>query len=149
MRARDGTVTVAPRIGRGAGPSDAALIAWDRDRSATRAPPGALTMPNLFTRVPERPVPSLKGLGLLIVAADAFMVAMISRPATGSLRTTWVTPATLALCAATAAGAAVAAGWVVVRGVSALSALAAAALAAAALGAACVLAVGVWQRRAT
>jgi hypothetical protein len=27
--------------------------------------------------------------------ADAFMLAMFSRPATGTLRTTWVTPSTL------------------------------------------------------
>jgi hypothetical protein len=53
---------------------------------------------NRFTRVPEGPVPPLPALvRLLIPPADLFMVAMISRPATGSLRTTWVTPATLQL----------------------------------------------------
>jgi hypothetical protein len=53
---------------------------------------------NRFTRVPERPVPPLPALvRLLIPPADLFMLAMISRPATGSLRTTWVTPASLQL----------------------------------------------------
>jgi hypothetical protein len=56
-------------------------------------------MPNRFTRVPEGPVPALPLAGrALLPLADAFMLAMLSRPASGSLRTTWVTPATLALC---------------------------------------------------
>jgi hypothetical protein len=33
----------------------------------------------------------------LVPVADAFMVAMVSRPRTGSLARTWVTPATLQL----------------------------------------------------
>lgn len=41
----------------------------------------------------------------LIPLADLFMWATFSRPATGSLRATWVTPATLALSFATAAAA--------------------------------------------
>jgi hypothetical protein len=53
---------------------------------------------NRLTRVPDGPVPALPALvQLLIPPADLFMRAMISRPATGSLRTTWVTPATLQL----------------------------------------------------
>jgi hypothetical protein len=53
---------------------------------------------NRFTRVPEGPVPPLPALfRLLIPPADLFMLAMVSRPATGSLRTTWVTPASLQL----------------------------------------------------
>jgi hypothetical protein len=48
--------------------------------------------------VPEGPVPPLPALvRLLVPAADVFMLAMVSRPATGSLRTTWVTPASLQL----------------------------------------------------
>jgi hypothetical protein len=38
----------------------------------------------------------------MLPLADLFMLAMLSRPATGSLRTTWVTPATLYMCAAVA-----------------------------------------------
>jgi hypothetical protein len=55
-------------------------------------------MSNRLTRVPEAPVPALPAVvRLLIPAADLFLLIMISRPATGSLRTTWVTPATLQL----------------------------------------------------
>jgi hypothetical protein len=55
-------------------------------------------MSNRFTRVPEGPVPHLPALlQVFIPPADLFMLAMISRPATGSLRTTWVTPASLQL----------------------------------------------------
>jgi hypothetical protein len=55
-------------------------------------------MSNRLTRVPDGPVPPLPALvGLLIPPADLFMRAMISRPATGSLRTTWVTQATFQL----------------------------------------------------
>jgi hypothetical protein len=58
-------------------------------------------MPNRFTRVPTGPVPSLPPAGrALLPLADAFMVLMLSRPASGSLRQTWVTPATLWLCVA-------------------------------------------------
>jgi hypothetical protein len=73
-------------------------------------------MPNRFTRVPDGPVPDLPGaLRLVIPVADLFMLAMISRPSTGSLRTTWVTPATLQLSLVlTAAGLAIA----IVLGVS-------------------------------
>jgi len=59
-------------------------------------------MPNRWTRVPNRPVPPLPQLGrLLLPLADLFMILLLSRPQSGSLRTTWVTPATLALCVAT------------------------------------------------
>ena len=58
-------------------------------------------MSNRFTRVPEGPVPPLPALvRVLVPPADLFMLAMVSRPATGSLRTTWVTPASLPLGAA-------------------------------------------------
>jgi len=56
-------------------------------------------MPNRLTRVPSRPVPALPAAGrLLLPLADAFMLVMLSRPATGSLRATWVTPATRVMC---------------------------------------------------
>lgn len=42
------------------------------------------------------------GARLALQAADLFMVLMVSRPATGSLRSTWVTPATLQLTIAVA-----------------------------------------------
>jgi hypothetical protein len=60
-------------------------------------------VPNRLTRVPDAPVPELPAaVRLILPLADAFMLAMVSRPATGSLRTTWVTPATLQLSAAAA-----------------------------------------------
>ncbi len=42
------------------------------------------------------------GARLALQAADLFMVLMVSRPPTGSLRSTWVTPATLQLTIAVA-----------------------------------------------
>jgi hypothetical protein len=57
-------------------------------------------MANRLTRIPDRPVPSLpRWVRPAIPVADLFMVAMISRPRTGSLSLTWVTPATLQMCA--------------------------------------------------
>jgi hypothetical protein len=109
-------------------------------------------MPNRFTRVPARPVPSLPALvgRLVLPVADAFMVAMVSRPASGSLRTTWVTPATLALGVLTAlAGLLVA-----VLGISGVVAWGGAARAVAALlgigfvvGGGAVVTIGSLQRR--
>ncbi len=56
-------------------------------------------MANRFTRVPAGPVPPLpRAFGWLVWPADAFMLLMLSRPASGSLRATWVTPATFWLC---------------------------------------------------
>lgn len=58
-------------------------------------------MSNRFTRVPAHPVPPLRVAGAVSAPlADAFMALMLSRPRSGSLRTTWVTPATLGLAAA-------------------------------------------------
>jgi hypothetical protein len=37
----------------------------------------------------------------VVPVADLFMILLLSRPATGSLRNTWVTPATLVLSVAT------------------------------------------------
>jgi len=62
-------------------------------------------MPNRFTAVPDGPVPvPSRPVQWVLPVADAFMVAMASRPASGSLRTTWVTPATLWLALAAVAG---------------------------------------------
>ncbi|MHB8572854.1 MAG: hypothetical protein ACYDAY_07845 [Candidatus Dormibacteria bacterium] len=56
-------------------------------------------MPNLFTRVPPGPVPRLPPAARpVVLLADLFMWAMASRPSTGSLADTWVTPGTLLLC---------------------------------------------------
>jgi hypothetical protein len=56
-----------------------------------------------MTRTPAGPVPRApRPVLLLVPLADLFMIAMVSRPATGSLRTTWVTPATRWLCVAAA-----------------------------------------------
>jgi hypothetical protein len=51
-----------------------------------------------WTRVPQR-APQLDAFQLrLLPIADAFMWVMLSRPGGLSLRTTWVTPATIWLC---------------------------------------------------
>jgi hypothetical protein len=61
-------------------------------------------MANFLTRVPDDPLPRLGAPARAVLpAADLAMWLMASRPATGSLANTWVTPATLALCALTAA----------------------------------------------
>ena len=53
-----------------------------------------------WTRVPEE-APPLDGLQLrLLPAADLFMALMLSRPGGLSLRTRWVTPATIGLAVA-------------------------------------------------
>ena len=59
-------------------------------------------MPTRFTRVPTGDVPLLPlWARWAVLPADAFMLLMVSRPATGSLARTWVTPGTLQLCIAT------------------------------------------------
>lgn len=74
-------------------------------------------MPNRLTRVPDGPVPELPAVVRLVIPlADLFMLAMISRPSTGSLRTTWVTPATLQLSLALTAACAVVAAVLVASG---------------------------------
>ena len=104
-------------------------------------------MGNRLTDVPDRPVPALGALlDRLVPLADIFMLVMLSRPRSGSLRSTWVTPATLGLCTA-----------VVVLAIPACALLIASRATAAvaggllliafAGGAAVVLAVGIAQRR--
>ncbi len=63
-------------------------------------------MPNRFTRVPLTPVPAPGGLAAAVLpVADAFMIAMFSKPASGTLRTTWVTPSTFWMALGTFLGA--------------------------------------------
>jgi hypothetical protein len=61
-------------------------------------------MPNRFTRVPDRPVPNIGNHPVLFGLADVFMLLMLSRPASGSLANTWVTPSSRWLSATTAVG---------------------------------------------
>jgi len=107
-------------------------------------------VPNVFTLVPAEPVPRLPGWCAVVVpVADLFMVLLLSRPATGSLRNTWVTPATLVLSVATGltsivclvpAVAGLSGGWRVAVTL---------ALALFAVGSLCVAVVGLAQRTAS
>jgi hypothetical protein len=103
-------------------------------------------LPNAFTRVPDRPVPPLpRWASALLPVADLFMVVMFSRPPTGTLRTTWVTPATEQLCVALAVVGFLGGGFLVwARGAGAWLGLALILLAA---GCASVALVGLAQRR--
>jgi hypothetical protein len=59
---------------------------------------------NRLTAIPETPVPRAGALAAAVMPlADGFMRVMLSRPQTGSLRSTWVTPATLWLSLASGA----------------------------------------------
>ena len=108
-------------------------------------------MPNRWTRVPDAAPPALPRWELAALPlADVFMVAMLSRPASGSLRVTWVTPATLLL--AVVAGVVTAALGVLcivalVRGGGWPLLVAAVLCAAVAAGCSAVGAVGAAQRR--
>jgi hypothetical protein len=106
---------------------------------------------NRLTRVPDRPVPPLPPWARpLILPADLFMLLMVSRPRSGSLSRTWVTPATLQMCCALVAAALLCCGVLAaagtVRGGAAVAL--AAGLVLAAVGAGAVALVGVAQRRA-
>lgn len=104
-----------------------------------------------LTAIPEGPVPAPGRLAAaLLPLADATMIVLLSRPATGSLRRTWVTPATLALALATVVVGAAAALLLATRslaGGGVLAAVAFAASLAATCAAAAVAIVGVDQRR--
>ncbi|MFZ0995143.1 MAG: hypothetical protein WAO09_04075 [Candidatus Dormiibacterota bacterium] len=52
-------------------------------------------MPNRLTRVPASPPPPLTDFGGVVWLADLAMKYFFSTPASGTLETTWVTPATL------------------------------------------------------
>jgi hypothetical protein len=109
---------------------------------------GEEQMPNRLTRVPDRPVPVLpRPARLLLPVADAFMILMVSRPRSGSLSTTWVTPATIALCVVTAV-AGILLEVVVLGGAGGSNVLAmigAALVAVLVVGSACVAAIGIAQ----
>jgi len=109
-------------------------------------------MANRWTEVPDRPVAALpRWAARVLPAADAFMWLMASRPGGLSLRSAWVTPATILLAAAAAiAGAAL-----VVLAVTGLARDGPAVQVVAAIaglvllsGSAAVVLVGVGQRRA-
>lgn len=82
----------------------------------------------------------------MVPPADLFMVLLLSRPATGSLRTTWVTPATLALSVATGLTSIVCLAPALASLGGALRVVVALALALFAAGSLCVAAVGLAQR---
>jgi hypothetical protein len=107
-------------------------------------------MANRLTRVPDRPVPPLpRWARAAVPPADLFMLVMASRPRSGSLSRTWVTPATLqmsiGLVAACLLGDGLAASGVVRPSIVVIALLAGLLLLA--LGAAAVALVGVAQRR--
>ena len=104
-------------------------------------------MPNRFTAVPARPVPPVvRGMAPVLVVADLFMGLMLSRPGRLSLRTTWVTPATLLLTGLYTAVSIVLAVLLLLRG-GWVWALCAVVLLVAGAGSGCVAAVGLSQRR--
>jgi len=108
-------------------------------------------MPNRFTEIPEgSPPPLPAAVRPLVPIADIFMVLMISRPATGSLSRTWVTPATYWMSAATAVAGALVGGLEISRGIGESgrgSLLAGFVLVVFALGGAAVAVIGGIQRR--
>jgi hypothetical protein len=61
-------------------------------------------MPNRLTRVPETPPPPLDNFRWILKVADVAMGLFYSTPTSGTLRTTWVTPATLAISYVAAIG---------------------------------------------
>ena len=108
----------------------------------------AWCMPNRMTAVPSGAVPPTgPRMAPVLVVADLFMGAMLSRPGGLSLRTAWVTPGTLLLTCACAPIAAVLAVLLLVRGGWLWSACAVAVLLLG-IGSSAVAAVGVSQRRA-
>ena len=105
-------------------------------------------MPNRLTRVPDAPVPALPGWARwAVLPADGFMLLMVSRPATGSLSRTWVTPATYRMCIVAAVGCAVALGLLLATGTGVTHLAVAAVVAVLLVGSACVALVGAAQRR--
>ena len=109
-------------------------------------------MANRFTAVPDSPVPQLGRIASAAVpVADAVMWLLWSRPAGGSLRRTWVTPATAGLTALVAllsAAAAIPLWLATAGGRGPGTALVAALCTLAALAAAAIAVVGAGQRRA-
>jgi hypothetical protein len=79
--------------------------------------------------------------------ADGFMLLMLSRPQTGSLRNTWVTPSTLWMCAALAVVGAATGVPAIIAGTGAGWLLAGVVAIVLAAGGAAVAIVGAAQRR--
>jgi hypothetical protein len=108
-------------------------------------------MANLFTRVPDTPVPAPGPLGAAVLpVADLFMAAMFSKPQSGTLRTTWVTPSTYWMTIGTCIGALVIAALLlsgVIGEITTLSVLGVVICLLFALGAGSVAIVGWGQRR--
>jgi hypothetical protein len=108
-------------------------------------------MANLFTRVPDGPVPKPGPLGAAVLpVADLFMVAMFSKPQSGTLRTTWVTPSTYWMTIGTCIGALVIAALLlsgVIGPITGISILGVAICLLFAVGAGSVAIVGGGQRR--
>jgi hypothetical protein len=108
-------------------------------------------MSNAFTRVPDSPVPPPGRFGSAVIpVADAFMIAMFSKPPSGTLRTTWVTPSTYWMTLATFLGAVVIAGLLlsgIVGGITSISIVGVVICLLFALGAGSVALVGGSQRR--
>lgn len=107
-------------------------------------------MANRLTRVPDRPVPPLPGwVRPAVPLADLFMLVMASRPRSGSLSRTWVTPATLQMSIGVVAACLLADGLAAFGVVHASIVVIAllASLVLLALGAAAVALVGLAQRR--
>jgi len=106
-------------------------------------------MSNRFTRIPDGDPPALPpAMNPVIAVADWFMVAMLSRPSKGSMRRTWVTPATLWLALATALVFIVGFWLAIVHLDSALRIVAGIGSLCMVAGSAAVAAVGIAQRRA-
>lgn len=100
----------------------------------------------MFTRVPDRPVPPLpRWASAVLPLADLFMVLLVSRPPTGTLGTTWVTPSTLWLSAALLVLGVAGGGLLLPR--SGLETLAGAAAVLLGLGCGSIALVGLAQRR--
>ncbi len=105
-------------------------------------------MPNRFTAIPRGPVPSTgRGMAPVVAIADLFMGLMLSRPGGLSLRTSWVTPATLLLTCLYTPISAVLAVLLLIRG-GWVWVLCAVVLLLVGTGSAAVAAVGLSQRRA-
>ena len=125
-------------------------LPWKRFVAAPRCASLA-AVPNRWIRVPAGP-PSAppRWEAAVLPLADLFMWAMLSRPQSGSLGVTWVTPATFFLSALAAASAAIVlavcavalaggGGWAALAGIVVCAALAA--------GSSAVGLVGLAQRR--
>src|ERR1700680_4829674 len=108
-------------------------------------------MANLFTKVPDAPVPPPGPLGSAVLpVADLFMLAMFSKPSSGTLRTTWVTPSTYFMTIGSWLGAAVIAGLLlsgVIGGITTISIVGVVICLLFAVGAGSVALVGGGQRR--